>query len=129
MIRKMIEGSMPPLILVVDDNKEIVAFLDEAIQEVGYRVRSAVNGHALPIARDEQPALILLDIHMPGMDGTEVSRRLRADPTTAHIPIVVMSTTERIQALNAQLVVDDRLPKPFTLESLYSTLERWAPLG
>ena len=119
---------MEPLVLVVDDDNEIAAFLDEAIQEVGYRVVTAVDGKALPIARDEQPAVILLDIHMPGMDGIEVSRRLRADPTTAHIPIVVMSTLERIHALGAQLAVDDRLPKPFTLDSLYSALERWAPI-
>jgi CheY-like chemotaxis protein len=119
---------MEPLVLVVDDDDEIVAFLDEAIQEVGYRVLTSVNGKALPLARDEQPSVILLDIHMPGMDGIEVSRRLRADPMTAHIPIVVMSTIERIHALSGQLAVDDRLPKPFTLDRLYSTLERWAPI-
>lgn len=120
---------MEPLVLVVDDDNEIAAFLDEAIQEVGYRVVTAVDGKALPIARDEQPAVILLDIHMPGMDGIEVSRRLRADPVTAHIPIVVMSTIERIRALSGEMAINDQLPKPFTLDRLYSTLERWAPIG
>lgn len=120
---------MEPLVLVVDDDDEIVAFLNEAIQEAGYRVLTSVDGKAIPIARDEQPDVILLDIHMPGMDGVEVSRRLRDDPATAHIPIVVMSTVERIHALGGQLAVDDRLPKPFTLDRLYSTLERWAPIA
>jgi CheY-like chemotaxis protein len=72
-----------------------------------------------------RPDLILLDIMMPGMDGVEVSRRLRADPVTAGIPIVVMSAQHRLRATAAQMPIDDRLPKPFALDLLFSTIERW----
>ena len=76
-------------------------------------------------AREVQPDLILLDIMMPGMDGVEVSRRLRADPTTAPIPIVDMSAHRRLQATAGVMAANDRLPKPFNLDDLYATVERW----
>jgi two-component system sensor histidine kinase/response regulator len=63
---------------------------------------------------------------MPGMDGVEVSRRLRADPATRDIPIVAMSAHERLQATSDQIEADDRLPKPFQLRTLYEVVGRWA---
>ncbi len=81
---------------------------------------------ALPLARDLQPAVILLDINMPGMDGIEVSQRLRDDPATAHIPIIVMSAQDRLRATGPLMPVNDRLPKPFDLTVLYATVARWA---
>ncbi len=113
-------------VLVVDDDPVIVDTLREALEDEGYQVLSAVNGGALPLAQREQPHLILLDIMMPGMDGVEVSRRLRADPSTANIPIVVMSASSTLKTVAAQMPVEDRLPKPFDLDAVYSIVERWA---
>jgi CheY-like chemotaxis protein len=87
-----------------------------------------VDGEALRVAHDLRPNLILLDIMMPDMDGVEVSRRLRADPATAGIPIVVMSAQNRLRATAALMPIDDRLPKPFTLDRLFSTIDRWISL-
>ncbi len=87
---------------------------------------TAIDGAALQVARERQPALILLDIMMPGMDGVEVSRRLRADPATAHIPLVAMSAVAHLRTKAAQMAVNDRLPKPFHLEGLYRMVEHWA---
>ena len=112
-------------ILVVDDDPFIVEFLEDALEDEGYRVLSAVNGEALQIAHDLHPDLILLDIMMPGMDGVEVSRRLRENPQTANIPIVVMSAQDRLRATAALMPIDDRLPKPFELDRLFTTVERW----
>ncbi len=118
----MVKGT----VLVVDDDPSIVDFLETALEDEGYIVRAAVNGAALPLARQLQPDVILLDIMMPGMDGVEVSRRLRADPVTAGIPIVVMSAQDRLRATSGTMLVDDRLPKPFDLDRLYKTVGRWA---
>jgi CheY-like chemotaxis protein len=85
----------------------------------------AIDGGALDVAQTAQPDLILLDLMMPGMDGFEVSRRLRDDPATASIPIVVMSASERIRNPSMILAVDGRLPKPFELDELYATVARW----
>jgi CheY-like chemotaxis protein len=112
-------------VLVVDDDPEIVDFLDAALQGRGYKVLMAIDGGALDVAQTAQPDLILLDLMMPGMDGFEVSRRLRDDPATASIPIVVMSASERIRNPSMILAVDGRLPKPFELDELYATVARW----
>lgn len=113
-------------VLVVDDDLFIVDFLETALEDEGYQVLTTVNGGALPLARDSHPDVILLDIMMPGMDGVEVSRRLRADPATADIPIIVMSAQDRLRTTSALMQIDDRLPKPFDLDRLYATVARWA---
>ncbi len=79
------------LVLVVDDDAAIVELLEMALEDEGYHVHATCGAAALQLAHDLQPAVILLDVSMPGMDGIEVSQRLRADPATAHIPIIVMS--------------------------------------
>jgi hypothetical protein len=60
------------------------------------------------------------------MNGLEVSRRLRADPVTALIPIIAMSAQDNLEAAVARMRVNDRLPKPFDLDQLYDTVARWA---
>ncbi|MET0094322.1 MAG: response regulator, partial [Sedimenticola sp.] len=76
-----------PLILVVDDSPESIDMLVEILKD-SYKIKVAKNGQrALEIAQSEpSPELILLDIFMPGMDGYEVCRRLKADPSTERIP-------------------------------------------
>jgi CheY-like chemotaxis protein len=113
-------------VLVVDDDVAIVDLLETALEDEGYQVFATVGAAALPLARDLQPAVILLDINMPGMDGIEVSQRLRDDPATAHIPIIVMSAQDRLRATGPLMPVNDRLPKPFDLTVLYATVARWA---
>jgi two-component system alkaline phosphatase synthesis response regulator PhoP len=88
-------------------------------------VLTASGSAALEIAHDLQPDLILLDLMMPEMDGGEVSRRLRSDPITAGIPIVIMSAHDTTGAIAATLPIDDLLRKPFTVKQLYATVSRW----
>jgi len=113
-------------VLVVDDDAAIVDLLETALEDEGYQVFATVGAAAVPLARDLQPAVILLDINMPGMDGIEVSRRLRADPATEHIPIIVMSAQDRLRATGPLMPVNDRLPKPFEIATLYAKVARWA---
>ena len=117
---------MKGTVLVVDDDPDIVDLLDAALEGQGYRVFATADGEALQLAHDLQPDVILLDINMPGMDGVEVSRRLRDDPATRHIPIIVISATQRLRATAPLMPVNDRLAKPFDLPDLYAKVERWA---
>lgn len=80
--------------LVVDDEVSIALLLEEVLNGAGYHVLLADTGRAaLGMARAEHPALILTDCNMPGIDGAEFVRRLRASPVTNAIPIVMMSST------------------------------------
>ncbi len=78
-------------ILVVDDDLTTAGLIRAVLEDDGYRVLHAIGDAGIVAARYAQPGVILLDINMPGMDGLEVSRHLRADPTTVAIPIVCMS--------------------------------------
>ena len=80
------------LVLLVDDSADARAMYGEYLRFVGFRVVTADNGEeALAAAQAEWPAVILMDLAMPRMDGWEAIRRLRADPLTAEIPIVALS--------------------------------------
>lgn len=121
-------GHSVSLILIVDDNVEISEFVADALTERGYRVLCAVNGASLDIALHEQPALILLDLLMPAMDGREVARRLRADPATAAIPLVVCSAQATYHGTRPDMPCDGWLDKPFDLGDLYAVVAHHAPL-
>lgn len=86
------ETALSDLILIVDDIPENLALLHDALDEAGYTVLVATHGEAaLQVAQQSRPDVILLDAVMPGMDGFEVARRLKADFSTQHIPIVFMT--------------------------------------
>ena len=81
-----------PLILIVDDIAENIRILGNMLAENKFRIAVATNGlQALRIVSVSKPALILLDIQMPGMDGYEVCRRLKADDSTRDIPIIFLT--------------------------------------
>ena len=85
-------ASAVPLVLVVDDSYDARALYGDYLEYCGYRVRTAEDGQeAIDAAREDWPALILMDLAMPRLDGWEAIKRLRADPMTSDIPIVALS--------------------------------------
>jgi len=116
-------------VLVIDDDPGIVDLVRAALEDVGYGVLAAVGQEALRVARERRPDLVLLDMNMPGLDGAALSRRLRDDPATAAIPIVVMSGQVGLRGAAALLPGNDWLAKPFELAALYATVARWARAG
>src|SRR5689334_12982484 len=124
---------MAERILVVDDDRDIARFVELNLSLEGFQVEVAHDGvHALELATARPPDLILLDVMMPGVDGVEVVRRLRAQSSTASIPVVMLTA----KSLSADKVVgltagaDDYIVKPFdTLElvaRVRTTLRRTA---
>lgn len=82
----------PPVIFVVDDNPLNLELVSDVLEAAGFRVRQAISGaDALAAVRREAPALLLLDIGLPGMDGYAVLRALRSDPATAAILTVALT--------------------------------------
>jgi len=81
-----------PLVLVVDDSQDARALYGEYLEYCGFRVRTAEDGlEAIAAAHEDWPAVILMDLAMPRLDGWEAIKRLRADPMTSDIPIVALS--------------------------------------
>lgn len=102
-------------VLIVDDVPDNVAMLHDALDEAGYTVLVALDGEsALRRARQALPDVVLLDAVMPGMDGFEVARQLKADPATAAIPIVFMTGLTDTEHLEAALAAGgvDYVTKP-----------------
>ncbi len=112
-------------VLVVDDSPTICAVLGKMLRQDGYSVLQAADGvRALELAAQEQPALIFLDIVMPGMNGFAVLRALRLDPLTRHIPIVMISGNPQAteQFYVQRFGADDFMKKPFGRDDVYQCI-------
>lgn len=106
----------PVNILIVDDRLENLQVLSRVLQSLSYEIRTVTSGaEALQAVAEHPPTLVLLDIMMPGMDGYEVCRHLKQDPTTADIPVIFISALnqleQRMQAFEVGGV--DYITKPF----------------
>ncbi|MBN1933225.1 MAG: response regulator [Anaerolineae bacterium] len=101
-------------ILVVDDQDTFLRINAKILQLDGHQVWTAHCGReALDIVRREYPDIVLLDLMMPGMDGYEVSRAIKADPQTAQtVVVIVTASTSYRQALSRQAGVDEYVTKP-----------------
>lgn len=114
---------MPQTILLVEDDRQIRTVVEGYLQQAGYRVLSASDGiEGLTLARREKPALLVLDLMLPGLDGLEIARRLRAseDPILANVYIIMLTArveeTDRVVGL--ELGADDYVTKPFSPREL-----------
>tara|TARA_R110002072_G_scaffold42064_10_gene117887 strand:- start:16846 stop:17568 length:723 start_codon:yes stop_codon:yes gene_type:complete len=108
-------------ILVVDDEPDIVELITYNLEQHGHRVISASNGvEALEAAKSQLPDLIVLDVMMPELTGTEVAKRLRAQSETASMPIIMLTArseeADELEALGAG--ADDYITKPFSMQVL-----------
>ncbi len=113
-------------ILLVDDQPKNLRLLSDLLEEQGYDVQQAINGAvALQVVALEQPSLILLDIHMPEMDGYAVCQHLKADPNTQDIPVIFVSALDeawdKVRAFSVGAV--DFITKPFKVVEVLARVE------
>jgi two-component system, OmpR family, alkaline phosphatase synthesis response regulator PhoP len=104
-----------PVILVVDDNRENLELLEAYLEDIDCKTISAYDGpEALEIIKKDNPDLILLDIMMPKMSGFEVCRRVKNDPSTAHIPIIMVTALNEFGDMQRAVDcgTDDFVSKP-----------------
>jgi two-component system, OmpR family, phosphate regulon response regulator PhoB len=113
---------MSGLILVVDDEQDLVATLEYNLRREGYQTRAAYNGRSAIDAAGEEPLpdLILLDLMLPDLPGSEVCRALRSSEQTQHIPVIMLTAkSEEIdRVVGFEVGADDYVVKPFSVREL-----------
>jgi len=115
-------------ILVVEDNKQNLYLATFLLEKNGYQVIAAEDGlEAIEKAKMEKPALILMDMQLPEMDGFEATRRIKSTPETSHIPIVAVTSYAMVgdkeKAFAAGCV--GYIEKPFMPETFVSKIEKY----
>jgi phosphate regulon transcriptional regulator PhoB len=112
---------MKPKVLVVDDEPDVIELLEFNLRGAGFEVVSAEDGAtALKKARESTPALVILDLMLPEVDGIEVCKILRRQPATAAVPIIMLTAkaSEIDRVLGLELGADDYVTKPFSPREL-----------
>ena len=115
-------------VLVVEDNEKNMKLVRDVLQATGYRTLEAVTGpRAVELATEHAPDLVLMDIQLPGIDGVEALRRLRADERTASIPVLALTAQamhgDRERFLAAGF--DGYLSKPVNIIELVATVKQY----
>ena len=116
-----------PTILVADDDQDILNLVSKRLTKRGYRVITAVNGkEALELIRSRRPAAAVLDWMMPLLQGNEVCERIKADPSTAKVPVVLLTAKAAEMDIERGFRggADDYITKPFDITELDLTLKR-----
>jgi len=118
-------------VLVIEDNDDNRDILKHQLQYLGYEVVEAADGlEGLKQVEKENPDLVIVDIMMPGIDGREVTRRLRADSKTKELPILAATVLFHTEDVHSCLTAgcNDVITKPFTLQQLKDRLEKFSQL-
>jgi DNA-binding response OmpR family regulator len=116
----------PGTVLVIDDQRDLAEAVERALGLEGFDVIIATDGKSgLSIAREHAPDLVILDLTMPGIDGLEVCRRLRADPKRGRMPILVLSAraSEADRVVGLETGADDYVIKPFGARELVARVK------
>lgn len=124
-ISKSQESQPAPTVLVIDDQENIIEFIKLGLKYEGFLVESAADGmQGLTAAQRLDPDMIILDVMLPGMDGLEVCRRLRTNPVTQNIPVLMLTAKDDVRDRIAGLDTgaDDYLTKPFSFEELVARI-------
>lgn len=119
-------------VLIIEDNDDNRDILKHQLTYLGYEVVEAVDGLAgLEAVTKEKPDLVIVDIMMPGIDGREVARRLRADSRTKDLPVLAATVLFHTEDIHSCLVAgcNDVLTKPFTLQQLKEKLDKFSHLS
>ena len=108
-------------ILIIDDEEDLIELARYNLEQEGFQVQGALDGESgLNIAVKEQPDLVLIDLMLPGIDGLEVCRSLRANSSTASIPVIMLTakSAESDRIVGLELGADDYVTKPFSPREL-----------
>jgi adenylate cyclase len=113
-------------VLVVDDDDAILETLRDILEFEGYQVETLQDGtRILEQIHLNPPAMVLLDLRMPGLDGRQVFQSIKADPQAADIPVVLVTADDSGSSYAGELGTVDFIAKPFKLDQLFACIERF----
>jgi DNA-binding response OmpR family regulator len=115
----MINQAQPKTILVCDDDEPLLELVTELLTDEGYNVECVSDATSIfALVRRLHPDLILLDLWMPGISGEEITLKLKKDPATSSIPIIIVSAHKDTVKIVLKIGADDFILKPFDINEL-----------
>ncbi len=121
------DPGLAPAIMVVDDDDAVRDLVETVLNDEGYRIWTAENGRAaLSLLDTIRPALVLMDVNMPRLDGLSACQIIRGDARTADLPVLIMSARPLERAQWRDCRADAFLPKPFDLDRLIDQVAAYA---
>ena len=111
-------------VMIADDDPGIVDSLSMMLEFEGYEVTSTLNGASLLDMDNNLPDLLLLDIWMSGIDGRDICKKLKQQPHTSRLPILMISASKDIQSSAFEAGADDFLAKPFEMDELLQKIQQ-----
>ena len=110
-------------IMIADDDPGIVDAIEMLLEFEGYEVTSTVDGSTVLDMKENRPDLLLLDIWMSGEDGRDICKKLKQEPLTKNIPVIMVSASRDIKESAMEAGADDFLAKPFEMNDLLKKIE------
>lgn len=108
------EKTLSATVLVVDDDKDLLQLVDLKLQAEGFHTLLSLNGENIrEIITRSRPDLVLLDIHMNGVNGGDICRDIKSNPATSSIPVLLFSANENIEQIKEECGADGFIKKPF----------------
>ena len=113
-------------ILVVEDEPDLGEIMQIALSEAGYEVEILLSGKGIESHVEKfLPSLIMMDLWMPGLDGSELTKKLKSNKKTKNIPIILVSARNSLEKIAKQSKADGFLSKPFDIKNLISTVKKF----
>ena len=111
------EFTSKPEVLVVDDDEDMLIMMQHMLMAEGYVPLISPNAqNAMEILSHRNPAMVLLDLRMIGIDGGDICQQIKSDPYTSSIPVIILSANHNIESIAKDCGADAYLTKPFSLE-------------
>ena len=111
-------------VFILDDDRDILDSMKMVLEFKGYQVHTSAHAENLNSISEKNPDLILIDLWMSGIDGSDICRQLKDNVQTKHIPVVIISANANIKELSYNCRADGYISKPFEIDELISTVQR-----
>jgi DNA-binding response OmpR family regulator len=123
-----IECKAAPTVLLVDDDEDLLHIVELKLKAEGFQILISLNGdNVRGIIAHYRPDLVLLDLHMQGVDGSDICKDIKSDPHISSIPILLFSANDNIKAIKEECGADGYIAKPFQTKNLAQTIQRYIP--